>query len=71
MLINCGIVHLLSKWNVGIYCLPVCLCNELDDGKEEMNLEWTNQQMLAFKTENPKHYYLHYVPFIKFMQNQL
>ena len=35
------LVRLLCS--IGIPCPPTCLCNGLEDGKQEINLEWPKQ----------------------------
>ena len=40
IIIKCGRACLLSKSNTRIILLPSCLCDELKDGKQEINLEW-------------------------------
>ena len=42
VLIKCGFLYTWLIWNIGILRPPACLCNELEDGKQEINLEWPN-----------------------------
>ena len=45
VLIKCGFLYTWLIWNIGILRPPACLCNELEDGKQEINLEWPKSNL--------------------------
>ena len=48
VLIKCGFLYTWLIWNIGILRPPACLCNELEDGKQEINLEWPKSVVGGF-----------------------
>ena len=38
--VKCGFLYTWLICNIGISLPPACLCNELEDEKQEINLEW-------------------------------
>ena len=47
VLIKCGFLYTWLIWNIGILRPPACLCNELEDGKQEIDLEWPNHALVV------------------------
>ena len=45
VLIKCGFLYTWLICNIGISLPPACLCNDLEDGKQEINLEWPNSSL--------------------------